>query len=78
MSVPPAWMVQAPLSGSNDWVPAGLGLPMSAQLHGAGQATGGAGAGGPPGSATPGQVAVLPLAASRRSPRGRPAGWRRG
>jgi len=30
MSVPPAEMVQVPVFGSSDWVPAGLGPPMSA------------------------------------------------
>ena len=35
MSAPPALIVQVPLLGSNDWLPAGAGLPMSAQLHGA-------------------------------------------
>ena len=40
MSAPPALIVQVPLFGSNDWLPAGAGLPMSAQVHGAGHGYG--------------------------------------
>jgi hypothetical protein len=57
-------MVQVPVLGSNDWLPGGAGLPMSAQFHGAGQGTGGAGPGGPAGSATSAKVAVLTEAGS--------------
>jgi len=57
MSVPPAWMVQVLVFGSNDWLPDGTGLPMSAHFQGSGQGSGRAGAGGPAGSATPVNVA---------------------
>ena len=59
MSAPPALIVQVPVFGSNDWLPAGVGLPISAQVHGAGHDTGSAGPGGPAGSATAFMVAVL-------------------
>src|SRR5215468_2796484 len=59
MSAPPALIVQVPVFGSNDWLPAGAGFPMSAHVHGAGQGWGGAGPGGPAGSATSLKVAVL-------------------
>src|SRR5215472_12585942 len=38
MSPPAPWIVHVPLL--SDWVPAGVGLPMSAQLHPLGQAAG--------------------------------------
>ena len=38
-------MVHVPVPGSKESVPAGVGLPMSAQLHMEGQGTGGSGAG---------------------------------
>jgi hypothetical protein len=41
MSAPPATTVHAPVFGSYDWLPAGVGLPMSAQLHGEGHDWGG-------------------------------------
>src|SRR5579859_1987421 len=37
MSAPPALIVQSPVYWLNDWLPAGVGLPMSAQVQGAGQ-----------------------------------------
>src|SRR5690348_6523236 len=64
MSAPPALIVHVPVFGSNDWLPAGDGLPMSAHVHEAGQGLGGAGAGGPAGSATSPIVAVLTEAGS--------------
>jgi len=53
MSAPPALMAQLPVFGFSDWLPAGLGLPMSAQVQGSGQTSGSPGAGGPPGRAVP-------------------------
>src|SRR5215467_6079112 len=63
MSAPPALMVQVPVFGSNDWLPAGAGFPMSAHVHGAGHGCGSAGAGGPP-TTTSFMVTVLVAAAS--------------
>src|ERR1700730_2427430 len=62
MSAPPALIVHVPPFGSNDWLPAGAGLPMSAQVHGAGQGTGGAGAGGVADTTALSAVAVLSAA----------------
>src|ERR1700730_16892248 len=40
MSDPPAVIVQVLVPGSKDWLPASAGLPMSAHVHGLGQAEG--------------------------------------
>src|SRR5438309_164422 len=58
MSAPPALIVHVPVLGSNAWLPAGVGLPMSAHVHGDGHGTGGAGGGGPAVTTTAPSAAV--------------------
>src|SRR4051794_22391380 len=65
MSAPPALTVQVLVFGLKDWLPAGAGLPMSAQLHGDGHGTGGRGPGGEPVTATESIVAAFSCVESR-------------
>src|ERR1700694_2979387 len=37
MPLPPPWIAQVPLPASNDWLPAGVGLPMSEEFQPAGE-----------------------------------------
>jgi hypothetical protein len=57
MSPPPPWIVQVlPLA---DWLPAGVGLPMSAHVHAVGHGGGGGGGGRVGLTETESRVAVL-------------------